>query len=66
LEITVNRNTLSWGIARETSVPICTHLFVQCHFSQQVWSKVRAWTNAVFLIPNDNFLSSEDWWLQAR
>jgi hypothetical protein len=44
----------------------CTHLFVHCRFSHQVWSKVRDWAKADFPIPNDDFLSSEDWWLQAR
>jgi hypothetical protein len=31
-----------------------------------VWSKVRDWAKADFPIPNDDFLSTEDWWLQAR
>jgi hypothetical protein len=44
----------------------CTHLFVHCRFSQQVWGRFRTWTKANFPIPSDNFRSTEEWWLEAR
>jgi hypothetical protein len=44
----------------------CTHLLVQCRFTQQVWARLQVWANADFLIPDNNFVSTEDWWLKAR
>lgn len=44
----------------------CTHLFVHCAYTQQVWMKFREWTRADFRIPDDSFVSIEDWWLSAR
>ncbi|KAE8802944.1 hypothetical protein D1007_21299 [Hordeum vulgare] len=35
-------------------------------FSSQVWVQFRAWARADFLIPDDNFSTTEDWWLKAR
>jgi hypothetical protein len=50
------------SVADET----CTHLFVHCRFSHQVWRKVRDWAKVDFPIPNSNFSSTEEWWLRAR
>jgi hypothetical protein len=44
----------------------CTHLFVHCCYTQQVWHRFRAWTKADFPIPDDNLSSTEDWRLTAR
>jgi hypothetical protein len=44
----------------------CTHLFVHCRYTQQVWHRFRAWTRASFPVPGDDFRSTEDWWLTAR
>jgi hypothetical protein len=44
----------------------CTHLFVHCCFTQQVWLRLRDWAGAEFPIPSDIFQSTEDWWLEAR
>uniref|UniRef100_A0A8R7PMJ1 Reverse transcriptase zinc-binding domain-containing protein n=1 Tax=Triticum urartu TaxID=4572 RepID=A0A8R7PMJ1_TRIUA len=44
----------------------CTHLFVHCCFSQQVWIKFRDWTGADFRTPDDSFCSTEEWWLNTR
>jgi hypothetical protein len=38
----------------------CTHLFVHCRFSHQVWCRVQAWSGAIFPVP------SKLWWLAAR
>ncbi|XP_044404357.1 uncharacterized protein [Triticum aestivum] len=32
----------------------------------QVWSGFRNWTRVTFPIPDDNFGSSENWWINAR
>lgn len=44
----------------------CTHFFVHCRFTYQVWLIFRNWTGADFLIPDDLFGSTEEWWLAAR
>lgn len=44
----------------------CTHLFVHCRFTRELWMRFKSWTGVDFLIPDDSFLSTEDWWLQAR
>src|SRR4051812_16078814 len=44
----------------------CTHLFVHCHFTKQVWERVRTWSRANFPIPEDTFGSTEEWWLMTR
>lgn len=44
----------------------CSHLFLCCRYSQQVWSGFRNWTRVTFPIPDDNFGSSENWWINAR
>lgn len=44
----------------------CTHLFVHCSFSSQVWRHVRSWAVASFPVPCPSFSSTEDWWLLVR
>jgi hypothetical protein len=44
----------------------CTHLFVHCRFTHQLWVRLRTWAKADFPVPSTGFLSTEDWWLQAR
>jgi hypothetical protein len=44
----------------------CTHLFLHCRYTQQVWLRFRAWTKASFAIPGESFSSTEEWWLAAR
>jgi hypothetical protein len=44
----------------------CTHLFVRCCFTQQVWARLQVWANADFPIPDNNYISTEDWWLKVR
>lgn len=44
----------------------CTHPFVQCGFTQQVWRRFRDSTRADFLVPDDRYANTEDWWLRAR
>ena len=44
----------------------CTHLFVHCNFTKQVWTRFKAWTGADFQIPDNSFSTTEDWWLIAR
>uniref|UniRef100_A0A8I6WDL2 Reverse transcriptase zinc-binding domain-containing protein n=1 Tax=Hordeum vulgare subsp. vulgare TaxID=112509 RepID=A0A8I6WDL2_HORVV len=44
----------------------CTHVFVHCRFTQQVWLLFRDWTRTDFQVPEDRFSNTEDWWLQAR
>lgn len=44
----------------------CTHLVVHCWFTRQVWLKFREWTYADFLVPDDSFINTKDWWLTAR
>jgi hypothetical protein len=39
---------------------------VHCHFSQQVWHRLRSWASAAFPIPGQSFHSTEEWWLAAR
>jgi hypothetical protein len=43
----------------------CTHLFLHCRYTQQVWHRFRAWTKASFPIPDDDF-HTEEWWIEAR
>jgi hypothetical protein len=50
----------------QTSNEDCTHLFVHCRFSHQVWISFREWTNANFPVPSNTFRSTEDWWTQVR
>ena len=44
----------------------CSHLFVHCNFSIQVWARFRDWARADFQTPDLNFSTTEDWWLKAR
>lgn len=44
----------------------CTHLFVHCRFTQQVWHRLRLWSGSNFPIPGSIFRGTEDWWLEAR
>jgi hypothetical protein len=44
----------------------CTHLFLHCRFTQQVWQRFRTWTKASFPIPGNDFRSTEEWWIAAR
>jgi hypothetical protein len=44
----------------------CTHLFVHCRFTQQIWHNFRTWTKADFPIPGEAFRNTEEWWLAAR
>ena len=44
----------------------CTHLFLHCRFTQQVWARFRSWTGADFFIPDNTFASTREWWLQTR
>lgn len=44
----------------------CTHLFVNCRFTQQLWRSFKTWTGADFQVPNEHFGTTEDWWLKAR
>lgn len=42
------------------------HLFVQCEFTRMVWLQFRARTGTDFIIPEDSFSTTEEWWLKAR
>jgi hypothetical protein len=44
----------------------CTHLFVHCRFTRQVWCRVRAFSGAIFPVPGVAFQSTEHWWIVAR
>lgn len=47
-------------------VESCTHLFVHCRFTEQVWHKLRVWSKTTFPVPSCIFYSTEDWWIEAR
>lgn len=44
----------------------CTHLFVHCRFTQQLWFRIRLWSGANFPTPGNSYLCTEDWWLSVR
>lgn len=44
----------------------CTHLFLYCRYSQQIWLRLRRWSKATFPIPGISFRNTEDWWITAR
>jgi hypothetical protein len=44
----------------------CNHLFVHCRYTQQVWGRLRSWSNAAFPIPGEDHHTTEEWWLEAR
>ena len=44
----------------------CSHLFVNCRFTQQLWRSFRTWTGADFQVPGEHFSTTEDRWLKAR
>jgi hypothetical protein len=44
----------------------CTHLFLHCPFSIQLWQVVKDWARADFPSPDASFSSTEEWWLLVR
>lgn len=66
-------NLLRRGWPANTSCPLClselencTHLFVHCRFTQQLWRLLKSRFGALFTTPDDRFSCIEDWWLQAK
>jgi hypothetical protein len=49
-----------------TEPETCSHLFVHCRYSMQVWLHIRAWAVADFPAPSPSFATTEDWWVQVQ
>lgn len=44
----------------------CSHLFVHCSFTTEVWQRFRTWVGVPFPTPAADDKGTEDWWLRAR
>uniref|UniRef100_J3NA39 CCHC-type domain-containing protein n=1 Tax=Oryza brachyantha TaxID=4533 RepID=J3NA39_ORYBR len=44
----------------------CAHLFVDCRFTNEVWTRLRSWVELDFTLPGERGLALGDWWLEAR